>query len=260
MAKNNAIDKAIDKERLEPADDVLQQAEDLVRELQKGNEEKVASILKTISIARDNTLFQEVGKMTRQLHDALETFRQDSRIDDLAAHDIPDARERLSYVITMTQQSADRTLNAVENTMPVAERISERAGALGVSWKKFRHRKLTADEFRILATEIDNFLGDITTDSTVMKNNLQEVLMAQEFQDLTGQIIKRVITLVEEVEGNLVEMIRLTGDRFSVVAEPITLEASKGIEAEGPQIPGIGNNNVVANQDDVDDLLSSLGF
>lgn len=253
MANTNPID--VDNN--EPAEDVLQHAEDLVRELQKGNEEKVASILETISIARDKTLFEEVGKMTRQLHDALEAFRQDSRIDDLAEHDIPDARERLTYVITMTQQSADRTLSAVENTMPVAERISERAGSLGASWKKFRHRKLTADEFRTLAGEIDEFLTDITDDSTVMKNNLNDVLMAQEFQDLTGQIITRVITLVEEVEGNLVELIRLTGDRFNGASDK---PESSGIEAEGPQIPGVGSNDVVSSQDDVDDLLSSLGF
>jgi chemotaxis protein CheZ len=89
-----------------------------------------------------------------------------------------------------------------------------------------------------------------------MKNNLNDVLMAQDFQDLTGQIITRVITLVEEVEGNLVELIRLTGDRF---AKPVEDKEADTV-AEGPHVPGVGNKDVVANQDDVDDLLSSLGF
>jgi len=245
---------------VEAGSDVLQHAEDLIRELQRGNEEKVNHILNSISALRESSLFQQVGKMTRQLHDALETFRRDSRIDTLASEEIPNARERLSYVITMTQQAADRTLSAVENTMPMAQSISEKSIELSNAWKKFRNRKLTASEFRRLAHEIDSFLQEITEDSAVLKDNLNDVLMAQDFQDLTGQIISRVITLVEEVEGNLVELIRITGDKIgsnsAEEAQPV-----KDIGPEGPQIPGLCNKkDVVSGQDEVDDLLSSLGF
>jgi chemotaxis protein CheZ len=89
-----------------------------------------------------------------------------------------------------------------------------------------------------------------------MKTNLNDVLMAQDFQDLTGQIISRVITLVEEVEGNLVELIRLTGDRFIKPQDAPETDTA----AEGPHVPGVGRTDVVADQDEVDDLLSSLGF
>jgi len=257
MPKLNA--KTVDS--VESGTDVLQRAEDLVRELQRGNEEKVNHILDSITAARESTLFQEVGKMTRQLHDSLESFRRDSRIDALASEEIPNARERLSYVITMTQQAADRTLNAVENTMPMAESISEKSVELSKAWQKFRNRKLTAGEFRRLANEIDTFLSSITEDSSVLKNNLNDVLMAQDFQDLTGQIIKRVITLVEEVEGNLVELIRITGDKMvGSSEEEATVAKEKDIEAEGPHVPGTSNKDVVSGQDEVDDLLSSLGF
>lgn len=197
--------------------------------------------------------------MTRQLHDSLETFRQDSRIDSLTENEIPDARERLSYVIEMTQKAADKTLGAVEETLPIADKIEDRAGELKNTWKKFRRRELSADQFRELSADIETFLGDIEGDSRQMKNNLTEVLMAQDFQDLTGQIINRVITLVEEVEGNLVDLIRITGlgDGDEVANKKQEISA---VEAEGPQIPGIGTADVMESQDDVDDLLSSLGF
>ena len=234
----------------------LARAEELIKEMQKGNEQTAAQLLDYVHTARENLLFQEVGKMTRQLHDALESFRRDSRIDSIAEHDIPDARQRLSYVIEMTQKSADRTLNAVEETMPVAEKIAEQAGNLSRTWKKFRKRELSVEQFRELSAAIETFLTDIERDSSVMKNNLNDVLMAQDFQDLTGQIITRVITLVEEVEGNLVELIRLTGDRF---VKPAEVQEADTV-AEGPHVPGVGRKDVVANQDEVDDLLSSLGF
>jgi chemotaxis protein CheZ len=238
------------------SEDVLERAEELIKEMQQGNEQRVAQLLNYVHTARDNLLFHEVGKMTRQLHDALESFRRDSRIEDLAEQDIPDARQRLSYVIEMTQKSADRTLNAVEETMPMAEKIADQAGQLSQTWQRFRRRELSVEQFRELSAAIETFLSDIARDSDIMKNNLQDVLMAQDYQDLTGQIIKRVITLVEEVEGNLVELIRLTGDR---IINPTETKQSN-VEAEGPQVPGVGKNDVVSNQDEVDDLLSSLGF
>jgi chemotaxis protein CheZ len=237
-------------------EEILARAEELIKEMQKGNEQTVAQLLDYVHTARENLLFQEVGKMTRQLHDALESFRQDSRIESLAEHDIPDARQRLSYVIEMTQKSADRTLNAVEETMPVAEKIAEQAGKLGQTWKRFRNRELSVEQFRELSASIEAFLTDIERDSSVMKTNLNDVLMAQDFQDLTGQIITRVITLVEEVEGNLVELVRLTGDRFVKPLEDPETDTAP----EGPHIPGSGRTDVVADQDEVDDLLSSLGF
>lgn len=237
--------------------DVLARAESLVREMQKDSEKDAENILACIAEAKESALFQEVGKMTRQLHDSLESFRQDSRIDALAETDIPDARERLTYVITMTQKSADRTLSAVENTMPLADKIAERAVELGNEWKLFKRRELSAEQFRNLSVNIESFLDDLGTDAIQMKENLNEVLMAQDYQDLTGQIIKKVINLVEEVEGNLVEIIRLTGDKFVKTAND---EVESGTEAEGPHVPGVGSNDVMQNQDDVDDLLSSLGF
>ena len=258
-ANANPVDNKDTKKSCESAEDILKRAEDLVLELRQGNNDAADTILQEISKVKDTTLFSEVGKMTRQLHDALEHFRQDTRIYNIAEEAIPDAKARLSHVISMTQQAADKTLNAVESTIPVAERISVKSTELGKSWKKFRQRELNADEFRVLATDIETFLGSIGEDSAFMKDNLNEVLMAQGFQDITGQIIKQVITLVEEVETNLVELVRLTGSKY-VEDDGGNTESEATVIEMGPHVPGVGDNDVLANQDDVDDLLSSLGF
>jgi chemotaxis protein CheZ len=247
---------------MEPAkaehdEELLARAEALIKEMQKGNEQSAAQLLDYVNTARENLLFREVGKMTRQLHNALESFRRDTRIESLAQQEIPDARQRLSYVIEMTQKSADRTLSAVEETMPVAKKIAKQSGKLSQAWKRFRNRELSIEQFRELSSLIEMFLTDIEHDAAFMKNNLNDVLMAQDFQDLTGQIIKKVIDLVEEVEGNLVELIRLTGDRFTNTVD----SHEEHTNPEGPQLPGVSKDkDVMANQDEVDDLLSSLGF
>lgn len=240
--------------------DILRHAEELVREMQKGNEEQVTSLLQYISSARESGLYHEVGKMTRQLHNALNTFCEESRLDELTEDEIPDARARLRHVITMTQKSADRSLTAVENTMPKCDELSNRISELGKAWQNFKRREMTVEQFRELSTKLETFFEQAEQDTSDIRGGLNEIMMAQDFQDLTGQIISRVIELVEEVEGNLVELVRLTGERLSSSDEDSKAKEKSAIEAEGPHIPGVGKNNVVSGQDEVDDLLSSLGF
>jgi chemotaxis protein CheZ len=107
-----------------------------------------------------------------------------------------------------------------------------------------------------MSKTLPEFLGGVIAQSTTLHGNLSDMLLAQGFQDLTGQVIDRVINLVQEMESNLVEMIRVTGQRMGTLAEP---EKKKSIEAEGPQIDPT-KDGVAANQDEVDQLLASLGF
>jgi chemotaxis protein CheZ len=241
--------------------DILSHTEQLVREMQAGNEERVANLLNYINNARETGLFNEVGKMTRQLHDSLNAFCEDTRLDALTEEEIPDARARLRHVITMTQQAADRSLNAVEGTMPKCDQLSARIHELGEAWQNFKRREMSVEQFRELSAKLESFFGEAEQDTNDIRSGLNEIMMAQDFQDLTGQIITRVIELVEEVEGNLVELVRLTGERIQTKDEPQkATEKKPDIEAEGPQVPGIGSSDVVSGQDEVDDLLSSLGF
>jgi len=244
-------------------DESLAQARQLVAELEAGNSDEASNLLDDLARRRDSGLFQELGKLTRELHDALNGFQLDSKISSLAEHDIPDAKERLNYVITMTEQAAHRTLNAVEESLPIAEELQKRAVELHDKWTRFRRKDMDVNEFRALVPEIDSFLDLTSGHATKLNSSLSDVLMAQDYQDITGQIIRRVINLVKDVEDNLVGLIRISGQRMApaekVAAKSGALseELSRGI---GPQVPGVDHADVVNSQDDVDDLLSSLGF
>lgn len=243
------------------SEDILAHAEALVREMQAGNETQVTNLLSLINTAREEGIYHEVGKMTRQLHDSLNSFTRETRLDELTEDEIPDARARLRHVITLTQKSADRSLSAVEKTLPTCDQLSERIAKLGSSWQDFKRREMSIDQFRALSEELEAFFTDAEQDTVDIRSGLNEIMMAQDFQDLTGQIISRVIELVEEVEGNLVELVRITGTKFSGTEEKNSGKDKKpDIEAAGPAIPGVGKSDLVSGQDEVDDLLSSLGF
>lgn len=249
-------------ERVEAAaaglpDGLADRARALVESLERGNAPEVSRLMDEIARMRESSLFQELGRLTRDLHDALNNFRLDSRIANLAEKDIPDAKERLNYVITMTEQSAHRTLNAVEDSLPVIERIDSSTTVLRQNWQRFLRRELDARQFRDLAQEVDRNLEATAADAKRVRANLNDVLMAQDFQDITGQMIRRVIGLVQQLEGDLVELVRISGTRLQQVE---TATQATGTKLEGPQLPGKGGAEIVQNQDDVDALLSSLGF
>ena len=242
-------------------EDVIAHTEQLIREIKEGNDEKVSNLLDYIANVKKTGLYNEVGKMTRQLHDSLNAFCEDTRLDELTEDEIPDARTRLRHVITMTQSSADRSLNAVENTMPKIDVLSERITELGDSWQNFKRREMTVEQFRELSTKLEKFFVEAEQDTHDVRSGLNEIMMAQDFQDLTGQIITRVIELVEEVEGNLVELLRITGESIDMEKQKAGKDKSSDpAEAEGPYVPGTSTSGVVSGQDEVDDLLSSLGF
>ncbi len=240
----------------------LEQARRLVAEMESGDGDEADRVLDELSRARESSLFKQLGKLTRELHETLNSFRLDARLASLAERDIPDAKERLNYVVGLTEQSAHRTLSAVEEGLPTAEALGHEAGDLGAEWKRFRKRELSAAEFRVLAKRMDGFFTRTAGDVEQIRGSLTEVMMAQEFQDLSGQVIRRVIGLVQEVEESLVDLLRITGAHLMAAgeaeAEP---EPVPDLEAGcGPAVPGVDGEDVLSGQDEVDDLLSSLGF
>lgn len=240
-------------------DQIMTTAERLLNEMRSGNEEQAVKTLDELVKARELSLFQELGKLTREFHDALNSFRVDSRIAHITETEIPDARERLNHVITMTQSAADKTLSAVEESLPVCEALHADALTLKDQWHKFQNRELNAQQFRELAKLIDGFLASTEQKSSLLRSNLNQVLMAQDFQDLTGQVIKRVIKLVEDVEQNLVNLVRISSQKVTPSTDKHITKLSD-IAPEGPQVPGVKMASAVSGQDEVDDLLSSLGF
>jgi chemotaxis protein CheZ len=231
-------------------------AQDLVGAIETKNEAQAQRLLDELAGMRESQLFQEVGKLTRSLHEALNAFHLDDRIATLVEEEIPDARSRLDHVITMTDQAAHRTLAAVEASLPLSDELRQRAGELDTAWQRFLQREMDADEFRGLSRQIAEFLPLTADRAAVISSQLSDVLMAQDFQDLTGQIIRRVINLVQEVENSLVNLVRLAGSR----EQPAAPRSAGDSRLEGPAVPGVDTAGAVSGQDEVDDLLSSLGF
>jgi len=233
-------------------------AKDLVIALENNDETKADEILDQISGMRESMLFQEVGRLTRQLHDTMNSFALDSKMVELTSKDIPDAKERLHYVIAMTEQAANQTMEVIEHLTPISQELSDQANELSNKWDRFLAKDMPFEEFKNMSQEITVQFAQTKERVASVQTGLTDILMAQGFQDITGQIIRRVIDLVQEMEHSMVELVRLSGGKMkagvaSVVTEP---------ELPGPVVPGVDDkaNDVATSQDDVDDLLSSLGF
>jgi chemotaxis protein CheZ len=214
---------------------------------------------------REPGMFKELRQLTGDLQKALERFSVESRLQDIAENEIPDARARLTHVINMTDEAAHRTLDLVEQSGPLAERTAQEAAVLSESFEKFKSRSNGAHGFDAviqsldglapLLKQVDRFLPSARANSELIRRNLADVLLAQGYQDLTGQIIRSVMKLVSELEAALANLARLSGD----VVEHATMgeNASAG---QGPAVPGVTKGEVASGQTDVDALLSGLGM
>ncbi|MGF1680390.1 protein phosphatase CheZ [Photobacterium minamisatsumaniensis] len=236
----------------------LDQAKELVSLLENGKQEAADTLVKNLVTDSRDPVYAEVGKLTRQLHDSLANFRLDPRINDLAKTEIPDARDRLSYVIDKTEAAANKTMDAVDSIQPLADKLGDTLQQVHPQWKRLMGGQIALAEFKSLCHGIDHLLNQVEGDSTILRGQLTEIMMAQDFQDLTGQIIRRVIELVHEVEDQLVEILKAFGmeqeDRTEVLRE------ARVLSPEGPIVNSEVREDVMSTQDDVDDLLSSLGF
>lgn len=227
--------------------------------LAAGDEALFLEELDALVQRRELALFGELRKLTQDLQSALDRFRLDSRLLSLAEKEVPDARHRLDHVLKLTDEAAHRTMDLVERSAPLAEKTAREAGEIVELWKRFRARTIQVDEFRRMIDRMDVFLSSAMTDMDVVRGNLSEVLLAQGFQDLSGQIIRGVMKLVTELETALTDLIRISksGPRTATPAKPAEDETRRGF---GPTIPGINNGPAVGHQDDVDALLSGLGM
>ncbi len=237
----------------------LEQAKMLVEFLETEQQDKADELVSEIQNPINSELFAEIGKLTRQLHDSLNNFHLDSRISDLATADIPDAKERLNYVIARTEDAANKTMDAVESIFPVVDNIQSQVAAVNPLWSKLMNNELKLTEFKSLCHDIDKLLITTGKDTQVVHSLMTDVLMAQDFQDLTGQVIRKVIDLVREVEDSLINMLTAFGISADE-AKKNTLPKVGDNLVEGPIVNKETRDDVVADQDDVDDLLSSLGF
>ncbi|HEY8940941.1 MAG TPA: protein phosphatase CheZ [Cellvibrio sp.] len=244
----------------------------LTEKLQSNQFEDASILIQTITQSRDRHIFQSVGRLTRGLHDAIVNFNVDADLSKeppkIQNSDIHDASNRLNYVIELTQKAAEKTMDMVDEAAPIAMNLGQEATSLRDEWARLKRREMSLDEFRVLYERMDSFLGQMVTGTEQLNKNLQDIVLEQGFQDLTGQVLKRVIGLINEVEKDLVSLVRIAGqveeitglaDDRETIAHDMEIMHKRKTEAEGPQI-NKERANVVAGQDEVDDLLSSLGF
>ena len=202
---------------------------------------------------KQEAVFNRLGHMARSLHDTLGQLGYDKLLEKTVTA-IPDAKDRLAYVANLTEQAACRVLNATDIANPLLDDIQRRSGELGSAWDKVFANQMSPEQFRQLAVETRAFLNQQLPEKTQATHaQLTEIMMAQDFQDLTGQVIKKIVALAHELETGLMSVL------LDVVPEAKRTDEVASL-MNGPVINAEGRTDVVINQGQVDDLLDSLGF
>ena len=203
--------------------------------------------------ATSGDVVSQLGQLTRKLHDTMRELGYDRLLQN-AAESMPDARDRLSYVAKMTEQAAQRALSAIETAKPIQDTLGSNASALAKDWDKVFSRELSGDQFKALAERTRAFLTDVPAKTEATNAQLMDIMMAQDFQDLTGQVIQRVTKMAQDMEQQLLQLLLQN-------APPERREAAQSLGLlNGPVINSKGRNDVVTDQAQVDELLESLGF
>ncbi|MBR0564575.1 protein phosphatase CheZ [Azoarcus sp. L1K30] len=197
-------------------------------------------------------VFNRIGQMTRKVHDTLRELGFDSALKEVVEA-MPDARQRLTYIAQMTEQAASRVLNATDIAQPIQNRLDSDAAALRAKWDRLYANELSVEEFKALAGETRGFLGVVSERSRETNAQLLEIMMAQDFQDLTGQVIKKVVEMAQTLEEQLLQVL------LEVAPADKRSEKHTGL-MNGPVVSSEGRDDVVTSQGQVDDLLESLGF
>lgn len=190
-------------------------------------------------------VFQQLGHITRQLHDTLAQLGVMPKLQN-AAEGLPDARSRLNYIAEKTGAAANKVLNSVDQAKIDHAHIAAETRRIA--------QAIVKDPVKAVASgAVINFVGDVEASTARIDRHLTDIMMAQDFHDLTGQVVAKVVSLASDLEDSLVKLL--------VQAAPA--EVVQKVEStilNGPVVDATGRTDVVANQGEVDDLLASLGF
>jgi len=197
----------------------------------------------------DKPMFERLGGIVRLLHDSLRELGYDKALTE-ASSQIVDAQDRLEYVASLTEQAANKVLNTLDEGMPAQDMLSKKAKEMDARWTELFAGKLNIDEFKALAGDAKQFAQTVAEATEAEKARLLDIMMAQDFQDITGQLIKKVVIITKTVEHELAELLR--DNAPPAVREKL---AAKPTLMTGPSMPSIA-----LDQDNVDDLLADLGF
>jgi chemotaxis protein CheZ len=220
------------------------------RALDAGDGAAFRAALAGFDRSRNADVTVHVRRIATDLHGALERFRIDSKLMDLAQRQVPDARHRLAHVLRLTDDAAHRTMDLVEQCCPLADQIAQQAERLILEQQ-------ADDSAPPLKSRLLAFLEQAGTSMAAVRSNLAEVLLTQGYQDLSGQIIRGVMTLVDQLEETLGELVSIAGPVGTGGGGVDEAATSRG---HGPMVPGIDHGHAVSGQQDVDALLSDLGM
>lgn len=197
-------------------------------------------------------IHSQIGHLTRALHDTMRELGYDKALER-AVGKIPDTRDRLNYISTLTEQAAVKTLNAVEETRPLQQKLEASASQLSARWQELFERKLDTEQFKALVHQTRSYLQEVPLNTKATNAQLMDIVMAQDYQDLTGQVLKKLAETVQQLENQLV----------ALLIESLPEDKKKDMDSSllnGPVVNADGRADVVTSQAQVDDLLESLGF
>lgn len=202
----------------------------------------------------DKPMYERLGGIVRLLHDSMRELGYDRSLTDVATQ-IGDAQSRLEHVATLTEQAANKVLNAIDSGMPAQDRLQAHAKDINARWSRLYAGQMSIDEFKQLAGDSQQFSTSVLESTDAEKARMLEIMMAQDFQDITGQLIKKIVAITTTAERELAQLLRDNAPaevRAQIEAE----QADKPVSLmNGPAAPG-----AAMGQTDVDDLLDSLGF
>ena len=208
--------------------------------------EDIASLKPSDSLAVSPEVFQQLGTITRLLHDTMQQLGVMPKLQQ-AADGLPDARSRLNYIASKTAQAAERVLDSVDHAKQEHQHISAETRALASA--------LIADPVRAVASgAVLNFVGDVESRTGRIDQHLTDIMLAQDFHDLTGQVVAKVVTLATDLEDSLLKLL------VQVVPPEQREKVTEVQGLQGPVVDPAVRSDVVKNQSEVDDLLASLGF
>jgi chemotaxis protein CheZ len=207
--------------------------------------EDIALLKPSDPLAVSPEVFQQLGTLTRLLHDTMQQLGVMPKLQT-ATEGLPDARSRLSYIATKTAAAAEKVLNSVDQAKAEHKSISSSTRAIAAL--------LVADPVKAVATgAVLNFVNEVESSTSRIDDHLTDIMMAQDFHDLTGQVVAKVVSLASELEDSLVKLL-------VQAAPPEQAQKVESSVLAGPVVSYEGRTDVVANQGEVDDLLASLGF
>lgn len=215
------------------------------------DEETEAAPASTQEDQSDKPMYERLGGIVRMLHDSLRQLGYDRSLSDVASQ-ITDAQGRLEHIASLTEQAANKVLNTVDTGIPEQEALSKKAHDMENRWAMLFEGKLSIEEFKALAGDSRQFAATVMEATEAEKARLLEIMMAQDFQDITGQLIKKIVAITSTAENELAQLLR---DNAPPEVKAAMAESKPAELMAGPSAPG-----AAMAQDDVDSLLADLGF